>query len=280
MKQRLSNFILIFILIIGLSLLLYPTISDWWNTMHQSRAIASYTEVMAGIDPAVYEAIRQDAALYNETLVGRDDSRFEMTESERQLYDTLLNPAGDQIMGIVEIPDIHVTLPFYHGTSEEVLQVAIGHIEGSSLPVGGAGSHCALSGHRGLPSARLFTDLDQLEVGDQFMLHVLDETLTYEVDRISIVKPYELEELSIADAEDYCTLVTCTPYGINSHRLLVRGTRITEAEEVKHVRVTADATRIDPLIVAPAIAVPILILLFLLLHFMTPKRKNSRRWNV
>lgn len=279
MKQRLSNFILIFILIIGLSLLLYPTISDWWNTMHQSRAIASYTEVMAGIDPAVYEAIRQDAALYNETLVGRDDSRFEMTESERQLYDTLLNPAGDQIMGIVEIPDIHVTLPFYHGTSEEVLQVAIGHIEGSSLPVGGAGSHCALSGHRGLPSARLFTDLDQLEVGDQFMLHVLDETLTYEVDRISIVKPYELEELSIADAEDYCTLVTCTPYGINSHRLLVRGTRITEAEEVKHVRVTADATRIDPLIVAPAIAVPILILLFLLLHFMTPKRKNSRRWN-
>ena len=273
MKQRLSNLFLILILVTGLSLLLYPTVSNCWNSMHQSRAIASYAEVVERIDPAVYQAARSEARSYNETLVGRSDSRFEMTESERQYYDTLLDLAGDRIMGIVEIPEIQVTLPLYHGTSEEVLQVAAGHIEGSSLPVGGKGTHCAISGHRGLPSARLFTDLDQLVEGDRFLIHILDETLIYEVDRISIVMPYELEELSISEEEDYCTLVTCTPYGINSHRLLVRGTRLEASEEMKIVRVTADATRIDPLIVAPILAVPVLLMLLMIVLFYDPKKK-------
>ena len=179
MKQRFNDFLLILILVIGLSLLLYPSVSNWWNFMHQSSAIASYAEVLARIDPEVYQKARADARSYNETLVGRSDSRFEMTENERQYYDTLLNPAGDRIMGIVEIPEIQVTLPLYHGTSEEVLQVAVGHIEGSSLPVGGKGTHCAISGHRGLPDARLFTDLDQLVEGDRFLLHILDDSSTY-----------------------------------------------------------------------------------------------------
>lgn len=273
MKQRLTNLILILILVAGLSLLLYPTVSNWWNSLHQSRAIASYAEAVNRTDPAVYGQIREAAREYNETLVDRNDSRFEMTEQERSVYSRLLDPAGDQIMAVLEIPELHVTLPVFHGTGEVVLQTAVGHIEGTSLPVGGRGTHCALSGHRGLPSARLFTDLDRLAVGDPFLIHVMDETLTYEVDRISIVKPHELQELSILPDQDYCTLVTCTPYGINSHRLLVRGVRVATAEEVKTVRVTADAMRVDPLIVAPVLAVPILLLLFALTVLYDPKKK-------
>ena len=168
---------------IGLSLLLYPTFSNWWNSMHQSRAISSYSEAVSLVDPAVFEDARSAAQSYNASIPN-DIARFKMSDEDREIYNRTLNLAGDGIMGILEIPSLHVQLPIYHGTSEAVLQVAIGHIEGSSLPIGGEGTHCALSGHRGLPSARLFTDLDQLVVGDTFLMHVLDETLTYEVDQI------------------------------------------------------------------------------------------------
>ena len=273
MKQRLTNLILILILFTGLSLLLYPTVSDWWNSLHQSRAIASYAEAVEKIDASDYAAARSDAQQYNRTLLGRDDTRFEMTQQEQDGYHRLLNLAGDGIMGILEIPSLDVAMPVYHGTGEAVLQVAVGHIEGTSLPVGGKGTHCALSGHRGLPSARLFTDLDKLAAGDLFLLHILDETLTYEVDRISIVKPHELEELAIVEDQDYCTLVTCTPYGINSHRLLVRGTRVDTVKEAGVVRVTADAVRIDPVTVAPILASPVLLALFLFAVLYNPKKK-------
>lgn len=272
MKRHFTNFILVLVFLAGLSLLLYPTVSDWWNSMHQSRAIVSYTEEVAKVDPAIYTAARESANAYNETLIGHM-TRFEMTDEERLLYEQELNLTGNGIMGIIEIPGLQIEFPIYHGTSEPVLQVAIGHIEGTSLPVGGEGTHCALSGHRGLPSARLFTDLDRLVVGDTFLLHVLEETLTYQVDQISIVLPYELENLAIEEGKDYCTLVTCTPYGINSHRLLVRGRRIaTEAEKVAP-RVTADAIRTDPLIVASALAVPMLMLALLFVAFYNPKKR-------
>jgi len=272
MKQRILNFILTLILITGLSLLLYPSVSNWWNAKHQSRAIASYSEAIEKVDTAAYEAARASAMAYNRTIP-MDKSRFEMSDEQRALYDQELNLAGDGIMGIVEIPDIGVELPLYHGTSEAVLQVAAGHIEGTSLPVGGPGTHCALSGHRGLPSARLFTDLDQLSEGDVFLMHILNETLTYQVDQILIVKPYELEGLSIEEGKDYCTLVTCTPYGINTHRLLVRGVRIETVLEKAPVRVTADAVRVEPLIVAPLLVSPLLVLLLLVVAVYDPKKK-------
>ena len=269
MKRKLSNFILVLILLVGLSLLLYPTVSDWWNSMHQSRAIASYAEVMEKVDTAAYESARASARIYNRSIPN-EISRFQMTDDQRKLYNQELNLAGDGIMGIIHIPDLGVEMPIYHGTSEAVLQVAIGHIEGSSLPVGGEGTHSALSGHRGLPSARLFTDLDKLQIGDVFLLYVLDETLTYQVDQIHIVNPWELDDLAIVEGEDYCTLVTCTPYGINTHRLLVRGTRIETVKEKAPVRVTADAVRIDPVLVAPLMAAPILLMIVVLYD---PKKK-------
>ena len=177
-------------------------------------------------------------------------------------------------MGYIEIPKINCSLPIYHGTNEAILQVAVGHIEGTSLPVGGESTHCVLSGHRGLPSAKLFTNLDQMEVGDIFMLRVLDEVLTYEVDQILIVEPQETGALQIEEGKDYCTLVTCTPYGVNTHRLLVRGHRIENIEEAKTVRVTADAIQIEPLLVAPAVALPMLIVLLVVLLIKTRKKKK------
>ena len=180
-------------------------------------------------------------------------------------------------MGYIDIPEIKCTLPIYHGTSHAVLQIAVGHVEGTSLPVGGEGTHCVLSGHRGLPSARLFTDLDQLVAGDLFLLQILDETLTYEVDQIRIVLPTEVSDLTIEKGKDYCTLVTCTPYGVNSHRLLVRGHRVANEESVAHVRVTADAIRIDPILVAPAAAAPMLLLLFIWLMAGGGRKKPKKK---
>ena len=210
------------VFLVGLSLLLYPTVSDYWNSLHQSRAIASYAGQVAGLDDEVYEALWAEAEAYNETLPDKAD-RFNMSEEELEEYQTYLSVSGTNVIGYIEIDKIGCYLPIYHGTDESVLQVGVGHLEGSSLPVGGPGTHCVISGHRGLPSAKLFTDLDQMEVGDTFVLYVLDETLTYEVDQIRIVEPTEMSELAIVEGEDYCTLVTCTPYGINTHRLLVRG---------------------------------------------------------
>ena len=186
-----------------------------------------------------------------------------MSEEEYQEYESLLNVSGNGIMGYIEIESINCYLPVYHGVEESVLQIAVGHIEGSSLPVGGPGTHCVLSGHRGLPSAKLFTDLDQLREGDVFVLRVLDETLTYEIDQIHIVLPEEIQDLDLINGMDYCTLVTCTPYGINSHRMLVRGHRIENLADASSIRVTADAMQLKPILITPILMAPMLLLLMI-----------------
>lgn len=265
--------LLILILLAGVSLLLYPTVSDYWNSFHQSRAIASYEEQVANIDDAQYEELWDAARDYNQSLLHRPND-FILSDEQQEIYKSLLDIGGNGIMGYIEIPMIDVMLPIYHGTKESVLQIAVGHLDWTSLPVGGAGSHCVLSGHRGLPSARLFTDLDKLKVGDVFMLHVLNEILTYEVDQILIVEPQDTDPLLIEPGKDLCTLITCTPYGINSHRMLVRGHRIESQEEPKDIRITADAVRIEPLMVAPIVAVPILLVLLIIL--LLPKQKKGK----
>ncbi len=271
-KSHLSTILLILVFLTGLSLLLYPTVSDWWNSFHQSKTIAEYTEAVSALDDSTYEKLWADAEKYNEELLQKK-ARYEMSAKEQADYESLLNVSGNGILGYIEIPLINCNLPIYHGTDGSVLQVAIGHIAGTSLPVGGVGTHCVLSGHRGLPSAKLFTNLDKLAVGDTFMLRVLDETLTYEVDQILIVEPYEMDSLGIEQDKDYCTLVTCTPYGINTHRLLVRGHRVENAEEAHTARVTADALQIEPIIVAPFVAVPMPFILMIALLVGTRKKK-------
>ena len=270
--NHLITILLVLIFLLGLSLLLYPAVSDYWNSKHQTRAIAVYSEEVTGLDEEQYQALWADAAAYNASLRERDNA-YLLTEEQKAAYEQLLNVSGLGIMGYIEIPSIDCSLPIYHGTEESVLQIAIGHLEWSSLPVGGESTHCVLSGHRGLPSAKLFTNLDKLQEGDVFMLRVLDEVLTYEVDQILIVEPQEIAALQIAEGEDYCTLVTCTPYGINTHRLLVRGHRIENAPEARLVRVTADAVQIEPLLVAPIVALPMLLLLLILL--LLPKRPKN-----
>ena len=261
-KRNRSTIILVLIFLVGLSLLLYPSVSDYWNSFHQSRAIATYAEAVAQVDDTDYEKMWEDAQRYNETLLNKAN-RWNLSDEEWVEYYGLLNVSGNGIIGYIEIPQIKVSLPIYHGVDEAVLQIAVGHIEGSSLPTGGSGTHCVISGHRGLPSASLFTNLDELVEGDVFMMRILDETLTYEVDQIRIVEPTDLSSLEIEEGKDLCTLVTCTPYGINSHRLLVRGHRIENLETASNIRVTADAMQIDPALVAPVVAVPILILLII-----------------
>lgn len=274
MKRKMnyiSTIFLFLLLLVGLSLLLYPTFSDYWNSFHSSQAISTYAENVANLDEKKYDELWSAAWAYNQALLNRN-SEFTLSEAQYAEYLELLNVSGLGIMGYIEIPEISVSLPIYHGTDESVLQIAVGHLEWSSLPVGGESSHCVLSGHRALPSAKLFTDLDKLREGDIFMLRVLDEVLTYEVDKISIVEPTQVSALQVVEGEDLCTLVTCTPYGINTHRLLVRGHRIENLAESRSIRVTADAIQIEPLIVAPIVAVPILLLLLVLL--LLPKRPN------
>ncbi|MBO5914962.1 MAG: class C sortase [Clostridia bacterium] len=264
---------LLIVLIVGLSLLLYPTFANWWNSMHQSRAVASYVENVANIDEEQYAHLWEDALNYNKSLSTRSNS-YLLSDEQREKYNQVLDIGGLGIIGYVEIPSINVTLPIYRGTDESVLQVAVGHLEWTSLPVGGESSHCVVSGHRGLPSAKLFTNLDKLVVGDVFMFRVLDEILTYEVDQILIVEPNETQALQIVEGEDLCTLVTCTPYGINSHRLLIRGHRIENLEEAATIRVTADATQIEPIIVAPLLTIPMLLVLLIVLLIPKPKRRR------
>mgnify|MGYP002767878447 FL=1 len=273
MKNNRSTILLILILLIGLSLMLYPTFADWWNSFHSSRSIANYVEQVANIDDAQYEELWDAAWDYNQSLLHRPND-FLLSDEQQEIYKSLLDFGGNGIMGYIEIPMIDVMLPIYHGTKESVLQIAVGHLDWTSLPVGGAGSHCVVSGHRGLPSARLFTDLDKLKVGDVFMLHVLNEILTYEIDQILIVEPQDTDPLLIEPGKDLCTMVTCTPYGINSHRMLVRGHRIESQEEPKDIRITADAVRIEPLMVAPFVAVPILLVLLIIL--LLPKQKKGK----
>lgn len=275
-KSNLTTYLLILVLLAGLSLLLYPSFSDYWNSFHQSRAIATYTEQVANMEQDRYEDYRSQAQRFNEQvyLRQRSGNPFLLEDQELADYEELLDVTGVGIMGYIQIPSLDVSLPIYHGTSDTVLQIAVGHLDWTSLPVGGESTHCVLSGHRGLPSAKLFTNLDKLSVGDTFLMQVLDEVLTYEVDQILIVEPHETQALMIEEGKDYCTLVTCTPYGINSHRLLVRGHRIETVEEAKAIRIPADAVQIEPLLVAPLLSLPIL--LILLIGLLIPKpRKHS-----
>lgn len=279
MKKNRSNIILILIFLVGLSVMLYPTVSDYINQKNQSRAVASYSEEVENLSDVDYQAYFDAADDYNRRLTETPDAFYRPEEVSG--YTDTLDVSGTGIMGYITISKIGVELPVYHGTSDGVLQVAAGHLEGSSLPVGGAGTHAVISAHRGLPSAKLFTNLDELEVGDTFTITVLDRVLTYEVDQISIVLPTETDLLQPVEGKDYVTLMTCTPYGINTHRLLVRGKRIENAENQKHIRVTADALRIEPIIVAPALAVPML-LVMLVVMLAVPhlrKRKNQREEN-
>ncbi len=270
MKKH-SSIFLFLILLIGLSLLLYPTVADWWNDLRQTKAIANYDEVMANMSQEDYSQLFEDALEYNRAL-SKIDYPLMYFDEVPGYYD-LLNVAESGVMGYINIEKIGIQLPVYHGTSEAVLQVAVGHVEGSSLPTGGEGTHCVLSAHRGLPRAKLFTDLDKLEIGDSFVLTVIDRTLTYQVDQILIVEPNDVEDLYVVEGEDYCTLITCTPYGINSHRMLVRGSRVENEKQMREIRVTADASMIEPVIVAPFLAAPILLVLFIIL--MLPKRKRE-----
>ena len=276
MTKRKGSFITLFLVLIllaGLSLLLYPSASDYWNSIHQTRAIATYAEDVANLNQNQYDEIWAAAESYNAALTDRNNA-FLLSDAQKAEYEQLLDVSGLGVMGYIEIPSIDCSLPIYHGTEESVLQIAVGHLEWSSLPVGGESTHCVLSGHRGLPSAKLFTRLDKLQTGDIFMLRVLEEVLTYEVDQILIVEPQDTDALRIEEGKDYCTLVTCTPYGINTHRLLVRGHRIDNIEEAKVVRVTADAIQIEPLLVAPVMAIPILLLLMIIL--LLPKQPGRK----
>ncbi len=273
-KGSFSTILLVILLVAGLSLLLYPSFSDYWNSKRQTEAIASYSQQIAAIDDDKYVEIWSNAIAYNQNLLNREND-YTLTEDQKAAYMEQLHVNSANTMGFIEIPCIDCRLPIYHGTADTVLQIGIGHLDWTSLPTGGPSTHCVLSGHRGLPSAKLFTDLDEMDEGDIFILNILDETLTYQVDQIKIVLPYETEDLLITEGEDYCTLVTCTPYGVNSHRLLVRGVRTDNLEEAVTVRVTADAVQIEPIIVAPLLAVPVLLILFIAL--LLPKPKKNRR---
>ena len=265
---------LVIMLIIGMSLLLYPSLSNYWNSRVQSKALAGYLDEIAIMDEDKYEEVWNAAIAYNEALLARDNQYILPAEMQAR-YNEVLNVGGTGIMGYVDIPTINVNLPLYHGTSEKVLQVAIGHLNWTSIPAGGPNTHCVISGHRGLPSARLFTDLDKLIVGDYFMIHVLGETMTYEVDQIRIVTPSEAEELLIQEGKDLFTLVTCTPYGINSHRMLVRGHRVENLEDTKEIRITADAMVVEKLLVMPFVLLPILLVMLVFLLISTRKPKVS-----
>lgn len=262
LKKNGTTILLLLILLVGAGLLVYPTFSDYWNSLHQSKAITTYVENITNIDNEDYKELWAEAVAYNEEI-GENGINWMLSEEEKEAYNEYLKVNDARVMAFIDIPVIDCSLPIYHGTDDAVLQVAVGHIEGTSLPVGGESSHCVLSGHRGLPSAKLFTDLDKLVEGDIFTINTLDETLTYEVDQIRIVEPTNLSELQIEEGKDYCTLVTCTPYGINTHRLLVRGHRIDNIEEAKEVRVSADATMMDSIEAAFFFAIPMVLVLLL-----------------
>ena len=263
--------IMLVMLLVGIGLLTYPSIANYWNQFHQTRAIMSYSETVENMDPEQYKKILESARKYNERLA-ETGIKWLMTDEERAAYEKELNIDGSGIMGYISMPKFHIRLPIYHGTEESVLQTAIGHLEGTSLPVGGESTHCQISGHRGLPSARLFTDLDKIREGDTWTMTILNETLTYECDQIRIVEPEDLSELQIIEGEDLCTLITCTPYGINTHRLLIRGHRVPNAHGTAEV--TADGIQIEPMYIAPVLAVPALILLLIVLLLSTRKARK------
>ena len=277
------------IFLIGAAIVAYPTFSEYWNSLHQSRAIMGYAQRVAELTNEEYETIWNAALDYNQRLLDLPNRwLIDHDDALSEDYDSQLNADGTGNMGFITIPKINVNLPVYHGTSDAVLQTSIGHIVGTSLPSGSShtneedflipdyASHSVLSGHRGLPSARLFSDLDAMEVGDLFYLTILDQTLTYEVDQITVIEPEDLTQMEIIPGRDLCTLMTCTPYGINTHRLLVRGSRIENEKKKLNVRITADGLRIDPLYVAPFIAVPVLVLMVFWVLIMTSGHRKKR----
>ena len=256
----------------GLCLLAYPRVSSYWNSLHSTREVKQYVERIESLDEEAYSELLTQAVEYNRELVKRDNG-YKLPEDLERQYRNVLNVSGSGIMGYIEIPVIGVTLPIYHGTGNAVLQNAVGHIDWTSLPVGGESSHCVLSGHRGLPSSRLFTDLDKVVEGDVFVIRVLNEVYTYEVDRILIVEPEDTTALLIEAGEDYCTLVTCTPYAVNTHRMLVRGHRIENAAAASTAFITADAVQIDPMAVAPVVFAVFLIIVTVVGMLVPGKRR-------
>lgn len=275
-KDNFITIILFAIMLFGAGLMIYPSFSDYWNSFHQSRAIAGYSEAVADMSDEEYDKILKAARKYNKKLSKRGNI-WNLSEDELKEYNSVLDISGTGIMGYIEIDKIKCSLPIYHGTGDSVLQIAIGHIQGSSLPIGGESTHSVLSGHRGLPSAKLFTDLDKMENGDTFVIRVLDETMTYEVDQILIVEPDDLSALGIEEGKDLCTLVTCTPYGINTHRLLVRGHRVENALDASTIRITADGIQIEPVIVAPMVAAPMLFILLVLVLIDARNNRNHKK---
>ena len=269
MKKHASTILLVFIFFVGLSVLLYPTVSNWWNSRHMTEAIVGYQEAVADTSEEEKQTILTDAEAYNQRLYDAGNSLGHNLDG----YASQLNLGGMGIMGYITIQKLGVELPIYHTTNESVLELGVGHLEGTSLPVGGENTHCVLSGHRGLPSAKLFTNLDKMEVGDTFVITVLDRVLTYQVDDISIVLPTQINDLRIEEGKDYCTLMTCTPYGINTHRLLVRGHRIANAES-ETLHVTSEAQKIEPLLAATVLAVPMFIVLLVWLLISTRKKRK------
>ena len=270
-----STIILTVIMLAGIAIIAYPTVSDWWNSMHATRAISEYVEKVDSLSKEEKEAIFEKAREYNESLPNGVD--FELTDEEYAEYAKILDITGTGIMGYVQIKSIGVNLPVYHGVDEGILQIAVGHIPGSSFPIGGERTHALMSGHRGLPSAKLFSDLDKMKEGDTFTVTVLDETVTYMVDQIRIVLPEETQDLGIVEGEDYCTLITCTPYGVNSHRLLMRGRRVSNLDEAA---MPAEAVRIPGYITVPAVGIPILFVVLagmLIRYRRKPAKKSARK---
>ena len=287
-KKNGLTFLLVLVMLIGAGIMAYPTFADWWNSFHQSRAVASYVQTVEQMDTAEYDRILREAEDYNRR-VAQTGTMWSMTEEDRADYERQLVVEGSDIMGYIDIEKVHIHLPIYHGTDEAVLQVAIGHLEDTSLPIGGASSHCVLSGHRGLPSAKLFTDIDQLTEGDVFVLTVLNHEATYEVDQILTVLPDEMQSLAITPEQDYCTLVTCTPYGVNTHRLLIRGHRIPNIEKPEKDTLVPTIPDTDEyawvphwiretpiFILAPAGTMALIILIFLLRLVGRVFRKKKR----
>ena len=271
LKKHLLTVILVAGLVAGAGLLLYPSVANYWNSFHQTRAIMAYNDAVSGMSQDDYTAILDEAKAYNKRL-GKKGIHWTMTDAEKKEYNKMLKIDGTDVMGYISIPKIHVKLPMYHGTEEAILQTSIGHLEQTSLPVGGKSSHCSVSGHRGLPSARLFTDLDKLKEGDTWTMNILNETLTYEADQIRIVEPEDLSNLNIRNNKDFCTLITCTPYGVNTHRLLIRGHRIPNADG--NANLTADAIQIEPMYIAPFLSIPLLIALLAIMLITTRRAKR------
>ena len=278
-KKHISTIIIALIFLAGLGFLLYPTVSNLWNRAHQSRAIATYTKQVEKLDDSQNKEMLKAARKYNKSLLKKSD-HWKLSKKDKKKYESLLDVSGTGIMGYIEVPKIDCSLPIYHGTDEGALQIAIGHLEGSSLPVGGKSTHCVLSGHRGLPSARLFTDLDQMEEGDIFILNILGRKLAYEVDQIKVVLPEEMSDLEIEEGKDLCTLVTCTPYGINTHRLLVRGHRtkyVGKKVEEEQKKVQTKKTDIRLMIAGGTGVLILLIIIIVIVIKRRRKRRNQQR---